>query len=198
MSLTTRTPRSRERTHALAGRGPIVDRARQALRHVATQFGEIVECDDTTVRARSADGIEVVLSYAPGNYVFSRVYNLTIEAELPSAGYPAGVTITHKHRSGPRFTQGKDFRSGQLSLAQLNAACAAQLDAIDVLQAGITGAGTTRTLRITPMGGSYVWVLIPPVFKATSFPPGEPDRILQLVRSVRGLAAATVSPTHTT
>lgn len=197
MSLTAKPARARSRKHALDGHGPIVDRARHALRHVATQFGEVVRTDDTTVRARTSDGIELTLSYAPGNYVFSRVYNLTVEAELPpEAGFPSGIAISHAQHSGPTFTQGKGFRSGRVSLAQLNSACTAQLNTIDVLQASITARGTARVLSITPMGGSYVWVLIPPVFKATTFPQGEPERILQFIRSVRALAAPTTSTPH--
>jgi len=65
----------------------------------------------------------------------------------------------------------------------LNAVAGPHLAKIDMLKSTLAD----RMLTLTPMGGSYVWVLIPPVFKATAFPPGEPDRILELIRAIRAL-----------
>ena len=57
--------------------------------------------------------------------------------------------------------------------------------AVDLVSARVSGPRATRTLTLTPLGGSYVWVLIPPVFKATAFPAGEPERLLEIARTLR-------------
>lgn len=184
-----RIPRAKR--HALAGEGPIVNRARAALRHVAEQFGTITETDPTTVSVRTPDGIPLVLSYDPGNYVFSRVYNLTITAPLPEdSPIPAGISLSHRERGGARYVRsaGAPASGGRAAsgrLAQLNEALRDHVDGIDLLTSRVSDGGTGRSLTITPMGGSYVWVLIPPVFKATAFPAGEPQRILSLIREFR-------------
>lgn len=186
------TPRAtKERKHALAGNGPIVDRARDALHRVALQFGNVIGTTQTSVAVRTTDGIELSLSYDPGNFVFSRVYNLTISTVLPTGSWaPSGVRISHKDRGGPRYIkEGADAATAAVD--RLNTAARPHLDGIDVLSSAITTRDGKRIFTMTPLGGSYVWVLIPPVFKATALPPGEPDRILALIRAVRGLEAAT-------
>jgi len=186
------TPRSKkERKHALAGNGPIVDRARDALRRVAPQFGNVIEATQTSVTVRTGDGIELSLSYDPGNFVFSRVYNLTISTALPAgSGAPSGVRISHKDRAGSRYIK-EGAGAETAAVDRLNLAARPHLGGIDVLSSAISARNGERIFTVTPLGGSYVWVLIPPVFKATALPPGEPDRILALIRAVRGLEAAT-------
>ncbi|MBL3700957.1 hypothetical protein [Leucobacter luti] len=182
--------RARVRTHPLAGSGPIVDRARQALRYTAAQFGTVVAHDQTSVTARAADGLEVVLSYEPGNYVFSRVYALTITAQLPAAsGVPRGVKLSH--RGAPRggtFVADRGATPRSAALTRLNEAVAPHLGTVDMVRASTSHDGA-RTLTLSPMGGAYVWVLIPPVFKATAFPAGEPDRLLDLIRAAQRLGS---------
>lgn len=182
----------RERRHALAGTGPIVDRARRALAAVAAQFGEVTESTQTAVSVRTSGGIPLTLSYDPGNYLFSRVYNLTIAVELPAEGtVPAGLSLSHRDRGGSRLVAAN---GGSPGLDALNATLRAHLDGIDLvsLRTERTGDGVTATL--TPMGGSFVWVLIPPIFKATAFPSGEPERILGLIRALRSQTPASAAP----
>jgi len=179
----------RERRHPLAGNGPIVDRARRALRFTAEQFGEVRRSDRTTVEVRTSDGLDLVLSYDPGNFIFSRVYAFTVSARLPSdSGVPGGVKLVHRgSQPGGTFVPDRGAAPDYRALARLNAAAAPHLAKIDMVRGTVSGVGGARTLTLSPMGGAYVWVLIPPVFKATAFPPGEPDRILSLIRAVRAL-----------
>ena len=182
----TRGRGSRPRRHPLAGHGPIVDRARAALARTAAEFGEVVRREQTSVTARTSDGTEVTLSYDGGNFVFSRVYNLTVEIALPEASdVPTGLTLSHRERSGPRFVRSGSRSSADPRLDALHAAVGAQLRAVDLVSARVSGPRATRTLTLTPLGGSYVWVLIPPVFKATAFPAGEPERLLEIARTLR-------------
>ena len=179
--------RRRARKHALAGDGPIVSRARAALRRVAEQFGRLESVTRTEAVVRTDDGIRLTLSYDPGNYVFSRVYNLTVTAELPAeSAVPAGIAVTHRGRDGVRFAAaGERGGAGSPRLAELNRAVAGRLAAIDLVSARVSAEHGARSVTITPLGGSYVWVLIPPVFHATAFPAGEPARILDLIRALR-------------
>ncbi|MBK0422477.1 hypothetical protein JD292_10380 [Leucobacter sp. CSA2] len=201
---------SRQRKHALAGDGPIVGRARASLRRVAEQFGTIEAADRTSVRVRTSEGVPLTLSYSPGNYVFSRVYNLTVTAELPpESEVPAGIEVSHRGRGGAHFIAssgpantgafgvpgGPANSSGRAvdralvaspRLGALNAAVREHLAGIDLVSARITAERGTRSVTITPLGGSFVWVLIPPVFHATAFPAGEPRRIIDLVAALRG------------
>lgn len=181
--------RARTRRHALAGNGPVVDRARRALRTTAEQFGEVVRSDRTTVEVRTSDGIELVLSYDPGNFIFSRVYAFTVSVKLPrESGVPAGVKLVHRgSQPGGTFVPDRGAAPDYRSLARLNAAAAPHLAGIDMVRGTVSGVGGARTLTLSPMGGAFVWVLLPPVFKATAFPSGEPDRILALIRAVRAL-----------
>ena len=172
----------KERRHALAGDGPIVGRARAALRRVAEQFGEVTSTDRTTVTVRTPEGLVLELSYDPGNYVFSRVYNLTIRAALPaSSRVPGGITVSHRDRGGPRF---EGAQAGSRTLDALNREFGAQLGGIDLLRGEVAGAGNDRSVTLTPLGGSFVWVLLPPVFHATAFPAGEPQRIRTLIAAL--------------
>lgn len=179
---------TKPRKHALAGHGPIVDRARQALGRVAEQFGTVTASAQTSVSVRTRDGIDLTLSYDPGNYIFSRVYNLTVEVVLPAAtAVPAAAKLSHRERSGPRYVAPGTPAAG---LHRLNEAAAEHLRRIDLHSSTITTRSGARVLTVTPLGGSFVWVLIPPVFTATAFPPGEPERILDLVRAIRGVVSA--------
>lgn len=186
----------RARRHPLAGAGPIVDRARAALARTAKEFGTVVRKDETSVTARTADGIDVTLSYDGGNFIFSRVYNLTLTASLPAeSDVPTGLALSHRERSGPRFVRGANRDAARTvegpELAALNTSISAQLRAVDLLSASVSGTRGARRLTLTPMGGSYVWVLIPPVFKATAFPAGEPERLLDIIRQLRSWSPVT-------
>lgn len=178
----------KSRRHPLTGHGPIVDRARAALKLTAAQFGEVVHSDQTSVRVRAADGFEITLSYEGGNFVFSRVYGLTISAVLPAeSSVPGAIELSHRDKRGPRFVP-KRAANAPHALAALNQTVGDSLRAVDLVSAKVTTNGSSRTLSLTPMGGSFVWVLIPPVFKATAFPAGEPDRLLHIIREMRGFA----------
>lgn len=182
---------ARRRKHALAGNGLIVDRARRALRLVAEQFGEVQKTEHTFVTVRTDDGMLLTLSYDPGNYVFSRVYNLTVTAELPKESkIPAGISLSHRGGKGAYYVR-KGSSTPDPLLDDLNASLREKLASIDTLSSRVEFSGKARTVTLTPLGGSYVWVLIPPVFKATAFPKGEPDRILDLLRSMRDWTPAT-------
>lgn len=188
---------ARVRKHPLTGSGPIVDRARAALLRTATEFGDVVASDQTTVTARTPDGFDVTLSYEGGNFVFSRVYNLTLSVALPAeSDVPTGLKLSHRARTGPQFVRagsGASVSAGQpgaggalaARLAALHGSVGDRLAGVDLVAATVSGPRTSRTLTLTPMGGSYVWVLIPPVFKATAFPAGEPERLLDIVRALR-------------
>lgn len=187
-----RAPKARR--HALAGNGLIVNRARRALHFVAKQFGEITGASQTEVRVRTSDGIDLTLSYNPGNYVFSRVYNLTITAVLPDdSTAPSAVKVSFKGRDGAHYVR-KDGAQGSAALRSLNDRVRPLLADIDVYASDITKAGGVRRITVIPFGGSFVWVLIPPVFKATTFPQGEPERILGLIREVRSLGVEPEDP----
>lgn len=186
---------ARVRKHPLAGSGPIVDRARAALARTATEFGEVIASDQTTVTARTADGVDVTLSYEGGNFVFSRVYNLTLSVALPAeSDVPTGLKLSHRARSGPQFVRAAAAAGGALAsrLAALHRSVGDKLRDVDLVAATVSGPRTSRTLTLTPMGGSYVWVLIPPVFKATAFPAGEPERLLDIVRALRNWSPLSV------
>lgn len=178
--------------HALARNGPIVGRARQALRRVATQFGEVVEAGNTEVRVRTSRGLDLTLSYNPGNYVFSRVYNLTVRALLPeTSDVPAGLKLSFARGETTFASTGSTAAQTEHAdvLKRLNVSTAPQLNDIDlhsgsVKTASATKTGERKTVEIVPLGGSFVWVLIPPVFHATAFPKGEPDRIIALIETL--------------
>lgn len=186
--------RTKVRRDALAGEGLIVNRARAALKHTAAGFGTITTSDHTSVTVRTHDGIQLKLSYNPGNYIFSRVYNLRISTVLPDGSQaPGNIELSFREKGSAKFLpkkQGSQPRpAAGPRLNALNARISAQLSKIDLLESSVEG----RTLTLVPMGGSYVWVLIPPVFKATAFPAGEVDRLLDLIRSFRELQDAKVS-----
>lgn len=162
-----------------------MDRARRALGQVAAQFGTVSDTTDTEVRVITSDGLQLTLSYDPGNYIFSRVYNLTVTARLPEGSPLPVARLVHRGAQGPRFVSVNGADSA--ALAELNRVVAPHLSGIDVYASRIDGSSSKRSITVTPLGGSYVWVLIPPVFKSTAFPPGEPERILALIRAVRGI-----------
>lgn len=180
---TARVPKARK--HALAGNGLIIARARRALHQVAEQFGELQSATQTDVKVRTHDGIDLTLSYNPGNYVFSRVYNLTVTAALPdSSAAPSAIKLSFKGKDGVHYVR-KDGSAGGPALQQLNETLRTQMSKIDLYSSDISKTNGVRRITVVPLGGSYVWVLIPPVFKATTFPQGEPDRIVDLIRAVR-------------
>ena len=184
--------RKRERRNALASDGPIVNRARAALAHTATQFGTVTGADQTTVTVRTTDGIELTLAYDSGNYIFSRVYNLRITAALPhDADVPDGLELSFRDRGNVKYVMKKQAGGarplGGARLAALNARVTDLLQKIDLLKSEVSG----NSLSIVPMGGAYVWVLIPPVFKATAFPPGEVERIISLIGGFRSARLTT-------
>lgn len=185
--------RPRARRHALAGQGLIVTRARAALRRVAAQFGEITRADDTSVEVRTSDGLSLTLSYDPGDYVFSRVYNLTVTATLPAdSAVPGDLVLSHRN-GGSRYARKRASGSGDRALDALNAAVGERIERVDLLRSEVSGPKGGRTVTLTPLGGAYVWVLIPPVFKATAFPPGEPERMLDLIRALASWRADSVA-----
>ena len=180
------------RKHALAGNGPIVDRARAALRRVAEQFGEVSTATQTSVDVRTGDGLELSLSYDPGNYVFSRVYNLTISVALAATSTaPVGVKVSHRGPGGARYVNSGGEAASE-AIVRLNEVACPHIKGIDLHSSTIAAVDSELVLTVTPLGGSYVWVLIPPVYKATSFPEGEPERILDLIRAIRGLGTEAI------
>lgn len=174
-----------KRKHALAGSGPIVDRARAGLRRVSEQFGEPTRTTDTAVEVTTAEGLDLILSYQPGNYLFSRVYNLTISTVLPTASpVPTDIKVSFRGPNSPRFIPGSGFSQGP-ELDRLNEVVSPQLAEIDLVSSAVVAKGSGNVLSVTPMGGSFVWILIPPVFKATAFPAGETDRIIRLCHTFK-------------
>ncbi|WGW10590.1 hypothetical protein LWF01_10615 [Saxibacter everestensis] len=205
MKSITRKPRK----NALEGDGPIVDRARQALHQIAAQFGEVSHRGRTRALVTTSDGIDLVLEYEPGNYVFSRVYNLRIKTTLPSdTAVPAGLGVSYRGADAPAFVSeaglGKPRGEVRAPVAErtaptavidaLNTIVRDHLRGVDLVSSRVEIEGGRRVLHLTPMGGSFVWVLIPPIFKATAFPSGEPGRILELVRALRGFTIAATTP----
>ncbi|RBP62959.1 hypothetical protein DFO66_11263 [Brevibacterium sanguinis] len=184
--------------NTLDGDGPIVERARQALALVAGQFGEITDRGRARMRVATADDTELVFEYESGNYIFSRVYNLRITTNLPAgSAVPAGIEVSYRGKDGPGFvttsTGASTSAMDPTALADLNSIVRDHLRGIDLLSAQVVAEAGRRVLHLTPMGGSFVWVLIPPVFKATAFPPGEVDRILSLVRAFHEFTSAETS-----
>lgn len=183
--------RPRPPKHPLAGEGPIVNRARRALQHTAGAFGIVSEISQTEVTVITPDGLTLTLSYDPGNYVFSRVYGFTISASVPADSVaPEGVKLSHRGvPRGGTFVAARGASPSERALAALNVVAETHLATTDLVRASITGSRSTgRTLTLSPMGGAFVWVLIPPVFKATAFPEGEPARLVELVKAVCSLA----------
>ncbi|WP_309131169.1 hypothetical protein [Brevibacterium sp.] len=201
---------SKPQKNALDGDGPIVDRARQALYRVAAQFGEVTDRERTQATVTTPDGLELVFAYDNGNYIFSRVYNLSISTVLPmGTEVQAGTEVAFKGSAGPAFVPAKtagglavartatttaSSATTTSAMADLNAVAGDHLRGIDLLSAQVRSQAGRRVLHLTPMGGSFVWVLIPPVFKATAFPPGEPGRILELIRALRGFSTSATTP----
>lgn len=179
---------------ALAGQGPIVDRARSALHQIATQFGTPEALGTQSASVRTRDGLHLELGYEPGNYVFSRVYNLRMSIDLPaSSPLVAGTVLQHHHRLTSSYTH--PASTAQNALQALNTAVGAHLKQVDLLSSRIEpGPDGHLKLELTPLGGSFVWVLIPPIFKATAFPSGEPARLLDLIRAVLSLSVDSPTP----
>lgn len=199
------TPKpKRSRRDPLAREGVIVNRARAALKFTAQQFGTVIDSDQTSVTVRTEDGLRLTLSYDGGNYVFSRVYNLRISTTLPADSLvPTDLEVTHRGKAGIRFARKSAATGASGSLAEatspavneLNQRVQPLLRSIDIVSGRVTGPKHKREISLVPMGGSFVWVLIPPVFKATAFPSGEPGRIIELLKALHdwcpsGAAAA--------
>lgn len=191
----------RARRDPLASEGVIVNRARAALKMTAQQFGTIIDSDQTSVTVRTDGGLRLTLRYDGGNYIFSRVYNLRISTTLPADTLvPADVEITHRGKAGIRFARTRSSAVApevvpSPAVEELNRRVHPLLQGIDVVSGRVTGPKHSREISLVPMGGSYVWVLIPPVFKATAFPAGEPERIIKLLQAAHdccpsGAAAA--------
>lgn len=182
----------RPNTRILQGEGPIADRARTALHSVASQFGKVIESTKSTVSVVVSDGTRLDLSYECGNFVFSRVYNLKIVTDLPdSSPAPINLRLSFKHKGEPRFV-GSANAANRSEIDGFNRSISDHLRGIDLAASTVrlTAAGHKR-LTLTPLGGSFVWVLIPPVFKPIAFPPGEIERIVNLIVAVRNPAVNT-------
>src|SRR5690606_33239892 len=150
---------------ALEGEGPIVNRARSALKNTAAQFGTVTSFDRKTVTVLTARRLTLAFSYTSGNYLFSRVYHLIISVGLPpQTRVPTEIELSFNGKGAPEFHPKRKTRSLRPTagprLNALNAQISAQLREIDLIQSEVTG----RTLNVVPLGGSFVWVLIPPVF----------------------------------
>lgn len=196
----------RARRDPLAGEGVIVNRARAALKMTAQQFGTVIDTDQTSVTVRTAGGLRLTLRYDGGNYIFSRVYNLRVSMMLPADTLvPAELEISHRGKAGIRYVRSRssaakpgEFQaeaSTSPAINDLNQRLQPLLRGIDVVSGLVQGPRNQRDFSLVPMGGSYVWVLIPPVFKATAFPVGEPERIIDLFQAAHdwvpsGAAAA--------
>ncbi|MEU3848063.1 hypothetical protein AB0E44_13890 [Micrococcus terreus] len=155
------------------------------------EFGSIVSTTQTTVDVLTADGMSLTLSFDPGDYIFSRVYNLTITTELrPEVALPE-VKLSHRRSGGSQFVPIEGEHSAGVEM--LNLVAAPHIAQIDIHSPQIQRDENGYRFTVTPLGGAFVWVLIPPVFKATAFPPGEPERILDLIRAVSGIRPATIT-----
>lgn len=179
-----------ERRNPLVGRGPIVDRARLGLGRVAEQFGTVTHKNLTHVKVKTDDGMDLTMTFEPGNYIFSRVYNLVVQARLPIAPeLPTRMVLSHKTDNGPRFLA-KSASSTSVSsetsaaLKQFNDYLRPHFDSVDLLRSEILVRGDVATITVTPIGGAYVWVFIPPIFHVTAFPEGEPGRIRKLISAI--------------
>lgn len=188
----------RPKRHALTGNGPIVHRARLALRDVAPLFGEVRETDDTAVVVTTPAGARVTLTYLPGNYVFSRVYNLDVSIELPEESpIPVGVKLVHRGRGGSVFAGGTGDAAAERAAAALTRSTARAIASIDTLTAQVDADGEARRFHLTPLGGSFVWVFIPPIGTWTRFPEGEPARIVALLERIAGFRSMHTHATPT-
>lgn len=176
---------SRARVSPLTKEGPIVDRARSALKTTAAKFGAISSVTRTSVTVQGPEGYLLEMSYDLGNFLFSRVYNLTITSVLPvDSRVPDGLQLNFKDRAGPRYVHRND-RVADPAIDELNASLGSLLQEIDLAGSAVESDNGTKRLTLSPLGGSFVWVLIPPVFTPTAFPAGEPERILELITTMR-------------
>jgi hypothetical protein len=164
--------------HPLSKSGPINNRARKNLTAVAAQFGEVIETNASSVRVKTRDHKLLTLSYEQGNFIFSRVYNLTIRYDLPEdSSTPSDIFLKFSGKQ-PHFVQKADRKA---DLSRLNAAVAEMLQTVDLHSAYVRERHGHKELTVVPLGGAFVWVLIPPVFKNIAFPQGEPKRLMRLV-----------------
>jgi hypothetical protein len=172
--------------------GPIVSRARASLLRVATEFGQVTAKNGSQVTVRTDNGLTLRLSYEYGNYLFSRVYNLAVSVDLPKGSpIPSGLRLSHRKAEGPRFRSAS--AEGTAAAVQLERSIGKELAEIDLASATThTSEGTVR-LTLTPLGGAFVWVLLPPVFKTIAFPAGEIERI-ESVLSIASAMTAHSSP----
>lgn len=156
--------------------GPIVTRARASLQRVAAEFGKIKAKNNSQVTVLTEDGITLRLSYEYGNYLFSRVYNLAISVDLPQdTPIPAGLRLSH--RGGGRPTFRSVSGTGTSTAERLVERVGDDLARIDLANAQTRAHQNGVRMTLTPLGGAFVWVLLPPVFKTIAFPAGEIDRI---------------------
>lgn len=184
------TTLSRSASPAMRKGGPIADRARVALRTVAEQFGRVEQMTKTAVSVDTGEGFNLNLHYELGNFLFSRVYNLQITSALPdTVSFSRDLSLSYRGSVSPRFI-GKASAVHEEETAKLNDVVRPLLSSIDLASANVDTVGGASKLTLSPLGGSFVWVLIPPIFKVTAFPTGEPARIINLITTIRNIATA--------
>ncbi|WP_291280255.1 hypothetical protein [Galactobacter sp.] len=187
-----RSLRRSKNKNPLESDGPVVNRARASLFSVAKLLGRVRKQGTTSVVVTTDHGLDLTLNYAHNNYLLSRVYNLEISLDLPLDGLPPGLKLSYAGGQGPRF--GGTSELSRRAAGQLNDVIADDFRGIDILNARTTRHEGGVRLTLTPMGGAFVWVLLPPVFKTIAFPPGEIGRIQDLFRRINRLAASQLSP----
>lgn len=170
--------------------GFIDSRAALALPTIAMEFGTVLSHDGLEVRVKPhAGSLDVItLRLTQGNFIWSRVYDL--EIEYSSSGRGRNLDV--------KFTKGKAIihpRKNASSTEQLHASTAQSalsplMDAVDLKSMTMRTDGATRTTKITPLGGAYLWILLPPISYWVRFPQGEPARLLSLLEAADSASAA--------
>lgn len=208
----------RRQTAPAAGHavGPLQARAQRSLLTVAKQFGDVAS--DAVPEVGSGLSVDVTaaggdwgdalrLSYGKGDFIFSRVYDLTISGTVqrpsralcgPAAGdgdsrvaLPLELSFT---RHGSRLVPSTGAASADSAAAagrsaqRINRRLQPLLREVDLKSLSITDASDGRCrIDLVPLGGAYVWILVPPVSMTVRFPPGEPARLLHIMSTIRAV-----------
>lgn len=196
-----------ERTRGGATMGPLHRRARRSLLEVASQFGTVfdehTDAQDSETNTDLAVMVHVTrgrrhgpitLSYGKADYLFSRVYDLKVIGYGEWGGPPTPLRVKFS-RDGGHFEVGPRVPPEHAARARTMAATlernfAANLASVDLKSVEIVNAGDGQfKVELVPLGGAYVWLLVPPVSYSVRFPDGEQGRLLELMRGIRDVLA---------